>query len=55
MENTAPKKFKLNQLLRDKGFIQYRDLLTALMTEEEALTIKEVNKRITDFLSKKTN
>lgn len=47
------KKYSRRQFLKDERYIGYRDLVNALMGEDERLTAKELDKRISKFLNKK--
>ena len=49
------KKYTRAQLLKSENYRGYADLVNALMGPEERLTPKELDKRITKFLSKKCN
>ncbi len=54
MENKAEEKvFTREQLLNSKRYESYRDLICALVGEGESCTLKETDKRIGAFLSKK--
>lgn len=54
MENkTEEKVFTREQLLNSKRYEGYRDLLCALVGEKESCTLKETDKRIGAFLSRK--
>ena len=47
------KKYSRRQFLKDERYIGYTDLVNALMGEDERLTAKELDKRISKFLNKK--
>lgn len=54
MENKNEEKvFTREQLLKSKRYESYRDLLCALVDENESCTLKETDKRIAAFLSRK--
>lgn len=54
MENKVEEtKFTREQLLKSKRYEGYRDLLCALVGDGESCTLKETDKRISSFLSKK--
>ncbi len=52
-EKKTEKKYSRRQFLKDERYIGYTDLVNALMGEDERLTAKELDKRISKFLSKK--
>ena len=49
------KRYTRPQLLKSENYRGYADLVNALMGPEERLTPKELDRRITRFLSKKCN
>lgn len=56
MEETAKEKlFTREQFIKNDDFSDYRDLICALMAEDEKCSVKALNKRITAFLSRKTH
>lgn len=52
-EKKTEKKYSRRQFLKDERYIGYTDLVNALMGEDERLTAKELDKRISKFLNKK--
>lgn len=54
IEPVVPK-FKKEALLRAKRYAQYRDLLNALLDDEEEYTAKEVADKVDGFLKGKVN
>ena len=45
--------FSKEQLIKSKAFVQYRDLLTVIVKNNEKITKHEANKRIEAFLKRK--
>ena len=56
MEDTNKEKlFTRAQLIADKNFEGHRDIICALLAEDEMCSVRGLNRKITAFLSKKTN
>jgi len=47
--------FTKEQLAGDEHFSDYRDIIYAIMSEEEKCSVKGIDKKINAFLSKKIN
>jgi len=54
-ETKTEKLFTRERLMSDEQFADYRDIVEAVMPKDARWSVKALNKKITAFLSRKTN